>query len=176
MNNTARKLTGALLALSLAGFFATPAQAEPQGELLSQLPGHDVFRGDPQMNAADFYIGRVRGIAGSILFIELLEPVTIDGREVTHLHTAATGWGKFQNIGAPRPGDDVALKWEDGQWMIIDRYNPYWVTRLSLREVSEVQRSAINWGETRQVGLPNLQPSQPVVQEVAPPPPVRGLW
>jgi hypothetical protein len=175
--NTARKLTGTLLMLSLAAIFATPAQAEPEAEVLSQLPGHDIYRDDPQMDATDYYIGRVRGIAGSILFIELEKPVTIEGTEYNHLHMAATGWGKYQNIGYPRPGDDLALKWENGGWVIVDRYNPYWVTRLQLRDVTEVQRSAINWGESRQVGLPALQPSQAVVREMEPvPQPIRGMW
>jgi hypothetical protein len=166
-----------LLLLSLAAISTTPAQAEPEGEVLTQLPGHDVYYGEDQMEESDYYVGRVRGIAGPILMIELIPPVTIEGEEITHVNTAATGWGKYRNIGYPRPGDDIALKWEDGQWVIVDRYNPYWITRLDLREVSEVQRSAIDWGETREVGLPPLQPSPAVVQEIVPAPqPVRGMW
>lgn len=177
MTNTARTLTGMLLFLSLAAIGTTSVQAEPKEEVLVQLPGHDVYMDKPQMNADDFFIGRVRARAGDILFISLFEPATINGRTITRLHATATGWGKYQNIGYPKPGDDVALKWEDGGWVIIDRYNPYWVSRLDLRDVREVQRSAIDWGETREVGLPPLQPSPSVVREVEPmPEPVRGMW
>lgn len=176
--NTSRILTGALLCLSMALVFGGPAKAEPTEQLLSQLPGHDLFNQQGQMDPSRYTVGRVRAMAGDILFIELFEPFTVGDRTITHLHLQGTsGIGKHNNLGYPRPGDDIGLAYIDGSWQIVQRYHPYWLTRLSLREVGEVQRSAIDWGETRIIGLPPLGPSEArVMPEPEPQRPIRGMW
>ncbi len=190
--------TGLLLCVSLVATITLPVKAEPssQGELVSQLSGHQTYQNQPQLNFNDYYYGRVRGMSGEIAAIELMkpiregdgklnfafQPITIDGKEVNSVLVSVPYY--------VRPGNDVILKWQDGSWMIVNTFRgsfygtladqayPYWISRLNLIEVSEVQRTAINWGETRTVGLPPLQPGT-VAIETTPEPivqPVRGLW
>jgi hypothetical protein len=93
--------------------------------------------------------------------------ITLDnGQKITHLHVEA----------AAEPGDDVLI---DLKTLSVMQAHPVWLTRLKLKEVVAVERSAINWESSAPVSLPPVQPSAPVAPaSVAPvaPAPVRGLW
>ncbi|ACK68873.1 conserved hypothetical protein [Gloeothece citriformis PCC 7424] len=187
MNNISRTFAGATALLSVAVFCPNPANAEPTEQLISQLRGHDEYTGEADFEASRYNIGRVRGITGNILSIELFEPVVIGDREIKSINVTATqtvarqmtSGQVYNDIGYPLPGDDVGLVYEDDQWQIIGRYHPYWVTRLDLKEVPVVERSAFEW-DPQPFGLPPLQPSPVVIErEPAPAPapePVQGLW
>lgn len=189
---TSQVLTGLTLALTLSAVAVPPAEAEPKNEevLISQLAGHEfyvpfeIYQDDwvQFMFEENLVLGRVRGKAGNQLSIELLSPesVMIGDKEVTSVNVGRAPY----NI---RSGDDVLLKYDDVEetWVLIDdamtayeaKYShalPYWVSRLELRQVDDVERTAIDFGDTAPVGLPPAQQST-VYQEPAPAP-VRGLW
>ncbi|NER26265.1 MAG: hypothetical protein F6J89_01005, partial [Symploca sp. SIO1C4] len=81
-------------------------------------------------------------------------------------------------------GSDVIMKVVDGEWVIIsdkvedykllyDYAMPSWVSRLDLREVALIERTAIDWSRP-DVSLPPLAPSTAVLEPVEQP--IRGLW
>ncbi len=172
-----KAITGAMLALSALGVVSAPAQANPLTDkntvLLSQLPGHDVYRNEPQMLFSDYAIGRVRGKVGSIVMVEFLKygafPGYIEmenGSRMTHIHADVNS--------LVEPGDDVIINL---QTLSVERAHPYWLTRLKLKEVVAIERSAIDFETSAPVSLPPVQQSAPA--RVAPEPtpaPVRGLW
>ncbi|WP_013324919.1 hypothetical protein [Gloeothece verrucosa] len=185
MTNTSRTLTGIIALLSLAAFCPTPAKAESAPVLISQLRGHEVYAKESQLNPDRYHVGRVRGISGNVLYIEFPQPVAVGDREVKVINISATGTVARRVIGAssseanvvgyPAPGDDVGVVYEDGRWQVVQRYHPYWVSRLQLREVPEVQRSAFNW-DPKPFGLPPLEQRSVVIEPAPAPEPVRGMW
>ena len=186
---TSQVITGLTLALAISAVAVTPAKAEPKNEevLLSQLAGHELY--DPfeiykddwvTFKFENFILGRVVGKEGSIIHVKLLSPesVTINDKEVTVINLGRAPY-------SIEAGDDIILNYENGEWVVLDdamtayevKYNnalPRWVSRLELREVENVQRTAIDFGDSRPVDLPPAQQST-VYQEPAPAP-VRGLW
>ena len=182
LTKSVKTLTGILVALAAYGVAAVPAQAEPfqskQETLLSQLPGHDLWRkGGSQLVLSDFAIGRVRGVIGNIMFIEFLKyPGSLSsagyfmrGNErLTHIHLP----------GSAQPGNDVMVSYDSNAkvWQASTAH-PAWISRLNLKEVPTVEKTAINFESTAPVSLPPVQPSAPPVFTPEPAPmPVRGLW
>ncbi|BFM38816.1 hypothetical protein [Synechocystis sp. LKSZ1] len=171
---SASSIATAILTLSVVGMTALSAQANPlptKGEtLLSQLPGHDVYKKEDQMQFSDYGIGRVRGKVGNIVMVELLKYgafpgyISLDnGQRITHVDVEA----------AAEPGDDVLI---DLKTLSVMQAHPVWLTRLKLKEVAAVERSAINFESSAPVSLPPVQPSAPVAPAPVAPTPVRGLW
>lgn len=172
---SASSMATAILTLSAVSITALSAQANPfptKGEtLLSQLPGHDTWRkGGEQLQFSDFGIGRVRGKIGSIVMVEFLKygafpgQITLDnGQKLTHLNVEAVA----------EPGDDVLI---DLKTLSVMQAHPVWLTRLKLKEVVAVERSAINFESSAPVSLPPVQPSASVAPARVAPAPVRGLW
>ncbi|MFM7383539.1 MAG: hypothetical protein ACKO1W_10880, partial [Microcystaceae cyanobacterium] len=151
------------------------------------LAGHNTYMKQDQLLWKNYAVGRVRGKVGNILMIEFLKygafPGFIDlgnGNKMTHLHIE----------GAAEPGDDVIVrpKFVNGKyagWDFIDakyirtfvsQAHPYWVTRLNIKAIPVVEKSAINFESSAPVSLPPVQPSAPPVAPAPMPAPVRGLW
>jgi hypothetical protein len=192
LNKSAKTITGVIVALAAYGISAIPAQAEPvsakQDVLISQLAGHNTYMKQDQLLWKNYAVGRVRGKVGNILMIEFLKygafPGYIDlgnGNKMTHLHIE----------GAAEPGDDIIVRprFSNGKyvgWDFIDakyiqtfvsQANPYWVTRLKIKEIPVVEKSAINFESSAPVSLPPVQPSAaPVYQPAPTPAPIRGMW
>lgn len=192
LNKSAKTIAGVFVALAAYGVSAIPAQAEPvsakQDILISQLPGHEVYKKENQLIWQNYVLGRVRGKVGNILMIEFLKygplPGYIDlgnGYKMTHLHIE----------GAAEAGDDVIVRprFSNGKyvgWDLIDakyiqtfvaQAHPYWVSRLKLKEIPVVEKSAINFESSAPVSLPPVQPSAaPVYQPAPTPAPIRGMW
>lgn len=186
MINTSRTLTGVAALLSLAVFCPIAVNAEPAEQLISQLRGHETYEGDGiSFQASKYHIGRVRGLSGNVMSIELFEPVVVGDKEIKTINIVATdtvarrviATSTYSNNsqGYPIVGDDVGVVYEDGKWEIVGRYHPYWVSRLELREVPKVERSAFIW-DPQPFGLPPLKPSPVAIQNVPEPEPVRGMW
>jgi len=180
-----------LVALTTLG--AVPAQAGPQNNeiLISQLRGHNTYRGEPQLNPGDYILGRVRGTVGGILSIQLIRPVTVDGKEIFSGDFADGTTARIVGdaiVGDAMGGDDVILQVVDGKLVYVGKARPYWVSRLKLK--SEISTSATRSQLLREVnqkepawGLPALPPETRTFTEVAPQPapepsvsPIRGLW
>jgi hypothetical protein len=172
------QLTGLALLVTMVGVSA-PARAD--GELISQLEGHDTFDKSPQLNPDDYVVGRVKAVVGPILFINLLEPVTLGDKTFFDIHLE----------GSAASGDDVIFRKDGDRLIFVGTAHPAWISRLKLKDASDYQtnRSQI-WKElddTKEVGLPPLAPEQRTfVSEPEPAPapapkpqpvaPVRGLW
>ncbi|MFM7579105.1 MAG: hypothetical protein ACKO5Q_19495, partial [Microcystaceae cyanobacterium] len=58
----------------------------------------------------------------------------------------------------------------------VSQAHPYWVTRLNIKAIPVVEKSAINFESSAPVSLPPVQPSAPPVAPAPMPAPVRGLW
>jgi hypothetical protein len=175
-----------LVALTTLG--AVPAQAEPQNNeiLISQLRGHNTYRGEPQLNPGDYILGRVRGTVGGILSIQLIRPVTVDGKEIFSGDFADGTTARI--VGDATGGDDVLLQVVDGKLIYVGKARPYWVSRLKLK--SEITTTSNRSQLLRELnekqpawGLPALPPETRTFTEVAPQPasepsvsPIRGLW
>jgi len=191
LNKSAQAITGIVAAVAAYGMTTLPAEAnplQPKGEvLISQLAGHNTYMKQDQLLWKNYAVGRVRGKVGNILMIEFLKygafPGFIDlgnGNKMTHLHIE----------GAAEPGDDVIVrpKFVNGKyagWDFIDakyirtfvsQAHPYWVTRLNIKAIPVVEKSAINFESSAPVSLPPVQPSAPPVAPAPMPAPVRGLW
>jgi hypothetical protein len=175
-----------LVALTTLG--AVPVQAEPQNNeiLISQLRGHNTYKGEPQMNPGDYVLGRVRGTVGGILSIELMRKVTVDGKEMFYGDFADGTTARV--TGSAMGGDDVILQMVDGKLVYVGLAHPYWISRLKLK--SETATSSNRAELLRELnekepawGLPALPPETRTFTEVAPEPasepsvsPIRGLW
>jgi hypothetical protein len=175
-----------LVALTILG--AVPVQAEPQNNeiLISQLRGHNTYKGEPQMNPGDYILGRVRGTVGGILSIELMRVVTVDGKEIMSGEFADGTTARI--TGDATGGDDVLLQLVDGKLVYVGKAHPYWISRLKLK--SETATSSNSSQLLRELnekepawGLPALPPETRTFTEVAPEPasepsvsPIRGLW
>jgi hypothetical protein len=189
LNKSAKTLTGVLVALAAYGVSAIPAEAKPmqskQEVLVSQLRGHEVYKGQDQWDWRNYAVGRVRGKVGNILMIEFLKygafPGYIDagdGYKITHYHME----------GAAEPGDDVILRPEfvngklmgmtyiDSKYLqtYVSQAHPYWVSRLKLKEVATVEKSAITFESSAPVSLPPVQATPAPVYQPAPA--IRGMW
>jgi len=184
LNKSAKVLSGVLLALAAFGVTA-PAQAGPAASkgslLLSQLPGHDRYiPGGEQMTFDGLAIGRVRGAVGSIIQVQLLEYGAFPGYIQVSDNRRRYNWN---GTGAAMPGDDVLLRPmfdSNGKYLgaeFVSVAHPAWLTRLNLKEVQEVQASAIEFTPSEPVSLPPVTRPAPTVAPVAPAPmPIRGLW
>jgi hypothetical protein len=175
-----------LVALTTLG--AVPAQAEPENNeiLISQLRGHNTYRGEPQLNPGDYVLGRVRGTVGGIMSIQLIRPVTVDGKEIFSGDFADGTTARI--VGDATGGDDVLLQVVDGKLIYVGKARPYWVSRLKLK--SEITTSSNRSQLLRELnekqpawGLPALPPETRTFTEVAPQTapepsvsPIRGLW
>ena len=179
-------LLGMAVAVSASAIAVAPAQAEGE-TLIAQLRGYQFY--SPIEMVSDEWlewqfteqvaVGRVVAKVGDICFVDFVSPEGLDvSSQVGTTEKLACGW----EINA---GDDVIAGYEDDSWAIIDEDDldvvyraalPAWITRLNLKEEVEVQRTAIDWGDTREVELPPLRP-QAVTPAPAPvPQPIRGLW
>ena len=119
-----------LVALTTLG--AVPAQAEPQNNeiLISQLRGHNTYRGEPQLNPGDYILGRVRGTVGGILSIQLIRPVTVDGKEIFSGDFADGTTARI--VGDATGGDDVLLQVVEGNLIYVGKARSTCVSRLKL--------------------------------------------
>jgi hypothetical protein len=192
LNAKSTLLAGLAVTLSWSAIAITPAQAEPaqNGVLISQLRGHvvtdpiDVYRDEwLKFKFEDFAIGRIRGVTGDIAQIQIISPssVKINGNDVTLVATRMPAyWSTL------KPGDDTIMRVVDGKWVIVsdkrtylNTYTAYampqWVSRLDLKEVALIERSAINWSRP-DVSLPPLPPNTAVLEPAPAPAPVPGLW
>ncbi|HAC66178.1 MAG TPA: hypothetical protein DCF68_22250 [Cyanothece sp. UBA12306] len=187
-----RIFAGLALAASLSALSIAPVQAEPANEevLMAQLRGHiiedpiEVYKQDwLKFRFEDYAIGRIRGITGDVAQIETISPpyVTI-GDGDTPVWRISTRLPRYWATLVP--GADVIMKVVDGEWVIIsdkkedlmvlyDFARPEWVSRLDLKEVALIERTAIEWSRP-DVTLPPLAPSTAVIEPV--PEPVPGLW
>ena len=182
LTKSVKTLTAILVAFTAYGVSSLPAQAEPfqskQETLLSQLPGHDLWRkGGSQLVLSDFAIGRVRGVIGNIMFIEFLKyPSSMSSagyfmrgdQRYTHIHLPGTA----------QPGDDVMVRYDSTMniWEASTAH-PAWISRLNLKEIPTFEKTAIDFESTAPVSLPPVQPSAPPVYTPEPAPmPIRGMW
>jgi hypothetical protein len=185
LNKSVKVLSGVLLALAAFGA-ASPVQASPAASkgsiLLSQLPGHDLWKkGGEQLTFDGLAIGRVRGAVGNIIQVQLLEYGDFPGYiQVSDNHRRY----HWDGVGAAMPGDDVLIKPmfdDNGKYMgarFVSVAHPAWLTRLNLKEVQEVKVSEIQFTPSEPVSLPPVTRSAPAPMP-APAPmstPVRGLW
>lgn len=186
------------LALGLSLFTISPAQAEPAQDevLVSQLRGHtiqdpiEIYRADwLEFKFEDYAIGRIRGVTGDVAQIQIISPSHIT---MTYDVGFTTGERDVYKVTTQLPhqwptlvaGADVIMKEVDGEWVVIsdkvddfkvyqDYAMPQWVSRLDLREVALVERTAIDW-DRPDVSLPPLQPSTAEIEPA--PEPIPGMW
>lgn len=177
--------------LGTAGLFAvtalvtSPVRAEQPNELLiGQLRGHETWNKEPQMDAAKYVLGRVRGTVGGILSVELLKAYTVDGKELMNTE-AVTGYSQ-RIVGDAKGGDDVIFEVVDGKLVFVGQAHPYWISRLKLKSETAVNSNTSQLLEelnqsSRAWGLPALPAESRTFTEAAPEPapaaaPIRGLW
>ncbi len=183
-------LAGLALA-AISALSVAPVQAEPANDeiLISQLRGHtledpiEVYKQDwVKFKFEDYAIGRIRGVTGDVAQVQTISPpyVTIGDDEVWRITTRLPKhWPTLV------AGSDVIMKVVDGEWVVIsddiaefellyDYAMPQWVSRLDLREVALIERTAIDWSRP-DVSLPPLAPSTAVVEPVEQAP-IRGMW
>jgi hypothetical protein len=173
---TAYTITAIVLGLSFSVLSTEQAKAQSAESTVRLMYGHPMVKMLEEMNPEAVVIGRVRGQSGGILSVEFLNPtsVSVGDRDWTSINIVAPNWNVV-------PGDDIVLAYHDGGWHYIGEATCQmaWISRLNLKDVNEVQRSTIDWGENRQpVSLPPLQER---TVEVTPPeaevnPPVPGMW
>jgi hypothetical protein len=181
LTKSVKTLTGILVALAAYGVSAVPAQANPIASkkevLVSQLTGHDLYNKGSQLMLSDFAIGRVRGVIGNIMFIEVLKfPSSMSSagyfmrgdRRYTHVHLP----------GSSQPGDDVMIRYNgNAKIWEASTAHPAWISRLNLKEIPTFEKTAIDFQSTAPVSLPPVQPSAAPVYTPAPAPaPIRGMW
>ncbi|ACK67680.1 conserved hypothetical protein [Rippkaea orientalis PCC 8801] len=190
--NKSRIVAGLALAASLSAVSVAPAQAEsPDKEvLMAQLRGHTIE--DPievisqdwlKFRFEDYAIGRIRGVTGDVAQVETIAPryVKIGDSDVWRITTRMPKrWPTLV------PGADVIMKVVDGEWVIVSDKKqdlnvlyayamPQWVSRLDLKEVKLIERTAIDWSRP-DVSLPPLAPGTAVIEPAPEPAPVPGLW
>jgi hypothetical protein len=191
-----QKNTRVLAALLTLGSLsvAVPAIAEPtteqfnnpfSGNLLSQLLGHETYEeGGEQLQLSDYTLGRVRGKAGNIMSVELMD---MSGDQIQG------GAGRVIMKGEANPGSDVLLTEEDGNYELVGAAHPAWITTLQedykwkmsaenkgtpLAERTAQYWQALEQNAGRSVTISPLEPQQPAVSNEVPPQPepVRGMW
>lgn len=163
----------------------TTSTSDKESELIiSQLRGHNIYRGEPQLEWGDFLLGRVVGKSGDIMFI-----VLEDGTS-------------FTASGDVCPGSDVlVIKNADGRYSFVQAAESRWISvlqskygykRLDASSAALNQRTAALWKEMeassrRTVEIPprpttSVQTETTVQQEMREyqyqetPKPIRGLW
>jgi hypothetical protein len=183
-------LTGLGLTLLLSSLVASPVKASvtletksesleqinthEQNHLISQLFGHDLYEGKPQIEWNGYLLGKVVCRAGSIVSI-----ILPDG---THFNTA---------LSEVRPnGFNVLVEEADGRYEIVRVAHPRWISILESdygwRRVERLapltERTAPIWAaleassSSTTVAPPPTRTTPsftPVEQETEP---VRGLW
>ena len=182
LTKSVKTLTGILVALAAYGVSAVPADANPIANkkevLVSQLAGHDLYNKGSQMVLSDYGIGRVRGVIGNVMFIQILKyPGSVSS--AGYMMRNNERLGKFQAIGSAQPGDDVKIRYDSNTkiWETSTAH-PAWISRLNLKEIPTFEKTAIDFESTAPVSLPPVQPSAPPVYTPAPAPeaPIRGMW
>jgi hypothetical protein len=108
---------------------------------------------------------------GGILSIQLIRPVTVDGKEI--FSGDFTDGTTARVVGDAMGGDDVLLQVVDGKLVYVGKAHPYWVSRLKLK--SETATSSNRSQLLRELnqkesawGLPALPPETRTFTEVAP--------
>lgn len=148
--------------------------------LISQLRGHQTYKGEPQIEWGDNMLGRVVGKSGDIMFINVE-----DG-------------GTFHANGSFSPGSDVLVgKDADGRYYLVDSARSPWISILQSKygykkldgtSVALNERTAAIWAELNsspttttaeippraQAAPPTTYTPQPEVEQYNEP--VRGLW
>lgn len=186
LTKSVKTLTGILVALAAYGVSAVPADANPIANkkevLVSQLMGHDRYNKGSQLMLSEYAIGRVRGVIGNIMFIEVLKyPSSLSSagyfmrgeQRYTHIHLPSVTPPL-----SPQPGDDVAISYNrDAKIWEAYTAHPAWISRLNLKEIPTFEKTAIDFESTAPVSLPPVQPSTAPVYTPAPAPaPIRGMW
>lgn len=180
---TSHILTGALLSLSLSAGLVAPAMAEPNNSelLISQLRGHETYRGGQQLNMSDFKLGTVAGKAGGIATVRLEDGTFFNGAIVDDLM-----------VGSFYSGKDVLVIENNGRYAIVGMAHPMWITKLiksyglkmSAEQGSLSSRTAAIWRELEESSSSQAA-IQPLPERTAPAParvpemtegPVRGMW
>jgi len=151
--------------------------------IISQLRGHNIYMGEPQLEWGDYLLGRVVGKSGGIMFI-LLEDGT-----------------SFTASGGICPGSDVlVLKNADGRYSFVQGAESQWISVLKSKYgykmldgsyVALNERTAALWKEletssSRTVEIAPRETTtvqtQTVIQETEvieyqeTSDPIRGLW
>lgn len=187
LNKTSFTVSGVLLLCSLATTaIAKPASAESPEMLISQLRGHETYKKEEQMNLSEYTLGKVRGRAGNLLSVELMDMSSTEIKD---------GDGRIIMEGSANPGDDVLLKEEDGDYELVGPAHPAWITKLqkdykwkmSGETGSATSRTTSVDREREMEPTDTVTPSpapvpEPQQTEPAPAPqtkpeePVRGMW
>ncbi|WP_139253795.1 hypothetical protein [Hydrococcus rivularis] len=123
-------LIRALPLLSLGAILSAPVLADPTTQqiptfdrthhLLSQLRGHDTYKGESQLEFSDYLFGTVVGQTGDILSVKLE-----DGRLFSGTHPNRYLYRRVNKVGA-----DVLVEEEDGEYRIVDFAHPNWIGEL----------------------------------------------
>ncbi len=190
MINKLQAVSGLALAVTVTAIAIAPVKAESKETLISQLRGYEfyvpieVYQDDwlQWKFTENIVVGRVVAKVGDICTVRLISPTDVEIGRSSGLEHLGCGW-------ETSAGDDVILGFDDTGWTILDEevyavlYRtalPRWITRLDLKEEAEVQRTAIDWGDNREVELPPLRPqaATPVPAPVyePEPEPIRGMW
>lgn len=181
LNKTSHLLTGILVfsSLTVAGVGSAMADtidlnnAQTSDFTISQLRGHQTYKGLPQMKMSDYIIGTVVGQAGGI--VTILLP---DGTSFNTTMTDSLNPGVYNYYG----GMDVRVQEVDGAYVLVGLARPTWITKLEgYKEVEEVDNKTSSVldevGDTPLVGLPPMQEeTKPMVMEEVQPEAVRGMW
>lgn len=185
LRKTSYAITGAVLALSAAALSAMPAAAQDSG-----LPGvvenplrpliiHPWAKEIEDGNYKAVAVGRVRGMAGNVMSVEFLTPspvvVKMDDEEYEYysLNMPQPTWGVVA-------GSDIVVALdENDNWVYVGKPNDArlmdWMSRLELKTVPVVQEVSIDWGESKPVALPPVEP-RTVAAPAPAPEPIRGMW
>ena len=189
-----KSLTTVGLGLFLGSVFGNPVKAQlvhsvesssenqlelsqPDSILISQLFGHELYKGEPQIEWGNLMLGRVVGEAGSIMFV-----VLPDGTY-------------FNDVGAGYPGYDVLVAQdENGRYYIVDAAHSEWISVLESeygwRRITRLtppltERTAPIWSQlgSSRSSTTQIQPRSSTPARPYTPPtqsqydePVRGLW
>ena len=184
LRKTSYAITSAVLALSAAALSAMPAAAqtglpEVVENPLRPLTTHPWAPVIEDGNYKAVAVGRVRGLVGNVMSVELLKPspvvVTIDDEEYEYysLNMVQPDW----NVVA---GSDIVVALdENDNWVYVGKTDDArlmdWMSRLELKTVPEVEEVSIDWGESKPVSLPPARP-RTVAAPAPAPEPIRGMW
>jgi hypothetical protein len=193
LKNTSHTLAGTALLVALSAASVVPAIAEPINApdsnqiLISQLRGHDVYRGDEQMEYPKYVIGTVVGMTGDIIAVKFPEPVKVNDEDITHINVG----GVSVDMGGTGPifgGKDVIFmieKDDNGHEHLtyVGAAHPAWILKLIENgykisaDQHQMNLATIDWGQTQAVALPPMQAeSVPAPQPEVSTEPIRGMW
>jgi hypothetical protein len=158
----------------------TTAEFQPsvlQPLLLSQLQGHDVYMGEPQIEWDNLMLGHVAGKVGNIGSIVLPDGTSFRSNVTVH------------------PGDDVLVEQDDnGNYSVVQPAHSRWISileseygwkRLDMSAYQPLsERTAALWAQldSRPMTTTEVTPRATTPSTYTPPPvesepePVRGLW